>query len=177
MNNVRYRSKVLVVLLASILLVGAGWVYAGKAPDFSLQDLNGKTVKLADLKGKAVILDFWATWCGPCRRGIPDLNTIYKEYKNKGAAIVGIALDEGGKADIVKGMKKHKLTIDYPVLIGEGGFKDKTFAACAEAAGIKIEGIPTTFILDKEGNIVSNYVGLQEKSVFVGELNKLLVKK
>jgi cytochrome c biogenesis protein CcmG/thiol:disulfide interchange protein DsbE len=156
-----------------MLLCGADLARAGKAPDFSLQDLKGKTLSLADLKGKAVILDFWATWCGPCRRGIPDLNAIYKQYKNKGAMVVGIALDEGGKADIVKGMKKHKLAIAYPVLIGEGGFKNKTFADCAKAAGIEIEGIPTTFILDKEGNIAASYVGLQEKKTLTDELDKL----
>jgi thiol-disulfide isomerase/thioredoxin len=159
-----------------MLLGGAGWARAGKAPDFSLQDLKGKALKLADLKGKIVILDFWATWCGPCRMEIPDLNAIYKEYKNKGVTVVGIALDEGGKSDIVKGMKKYKLTITYPVLIGEGGFNNKTFAACAEAAGIQIQGIPTTFLLDKEGNIVSNYVGTQEKKIFTDELDKLLKK-
>ena len=164
------------LVLSLILLGGAGWARAGKAPDFNLQDLKGKTLSLADLKGKAVILDFWATWCGPCRRGIPDLNAIYKEYKAKGAMVVGIALDDGGKADIVKGMRKYKLAIDYPVLIGEGGFKNKTFASCAEAAGIPIEGIPTTFILDKEGNIAASYVGLQEKKTFTDEMDKLLKK-
>jgi len=162
---------VFMVILGSFLVTG---VYAAKAPDFSLQDMKGKTFKLSDLKGKVVILDFWATWCGPCRMEIPDLNAIHKEYKTKGAVVVGIALDEGGKADLVKGMKKYKLIMDYPVLIGEGNFKNKTFAAFAEAAGIQIEGIPTTFILDKEGNIVNHYVGVQEKKVFVDELNKIL---
>jgi thiol-disulfide isomerase/thioredoxin len=164
------------LFLVLMLLGGADWARAGKAPNFSLQDLKGKTLTLADLKGKVVILDFWATWCGPCRREIPDLNAIYKQYKNKGVTVVGIALDDSGKADILKGMKKHKLIISYPVLIGEGGFNNKTFAACAESAGIKIEGIPTTFILDKEGKIVSNYVGTQEKRVFTDELDKLLKK-
>jgi len=159
-----------------MLLSGAGWARAGKAPDFSLQDLKGKTLSLADLKGKAVILDFWATWCGPCRRGIPDLNAIYRQYKNKGATVVGIALDDSGKPEVLKGMKKNKLNISYPVLIGEGGFKNKTFADCAKAAGIEIEGIPTTFILDKDGNIAASFVGLQEKKTFTDELDKLLKK-
>ena len=155
------------LVLSLILLGGAGWARAGKAPDFNLQDLKGKTLSLADLKGKAVILDFWATWCGPCRRGIPDLNAIYKKYKAKGATVVGIALDEGGKDEILKGMKKHKLTIAYPVLIGN---KEVT----VKYGGIN--AIPATFILDKEGNIAASYVGLQEKKTFTDEMDKLLKK-
>ena len=161
------RFRTVGLVLSIMLLAGAGWARAGKAPDFSLQDLKGKTLSLADLKGKAVILDFWATWCGPCRRGIPDLNAIYKEYKAKGAMVVGIALDDGGKEDVVKGMKKYKLAIAYPVLIGN---KEVT----VKYGGIN--AIPATFILDKEGNIAASYVGLQEKKTFTDELDKLLKK-
>jgi len=161
------RFRTVGLVLSIMLLAGAGWARAGKAPDFSLQDLKGKTLSLADLKGKAVILDFWATWCGPCRRGIPDLNAIYKKYKAKGATVVGIALDEGGKDEILKGMKKHKLAIAYPVLIGN---KEVT----VKYGGIN--AIPATFILDKEGNIAASYVGLQEKKTFTDELDKLLKK-
>jgi len=161
------RFRTVGLVLSIMLLAGAGWARAGKAPDFSLQDLKGKTLSLADLKGKAVILDFWATWCGPCRRGIPDLNAIYKKYKAKGATVVGIALDEGGKDEILKGMKKHKLAIAYPVLIGN---KEVT----VKYGGIN--AIPATFILDKEGNIAVSYVGLQEKKTFTDELDKLLKK-
>lgn len=162
------RLLILGSLLAGLLLAGASQVLADKAPDFALQDLNGKTVKLADLKGKAVILDFWATWCPPCRAEIPDLNTLYKEYKKKGATIVGVALDEGGKAAILEGMKKYKLTLDYPILIG-------TQDISKQYGGI--DAIPTTFVLDKKGNIVNKYIGLQEKEVFVADLNKILGTK
>jgi peroxiredoxin len=165
MNFVRYRIMALGVVVGGILLAGAIWAHADKAPDFSLKDLNGKTVKLADLKGKAVILDFWATWCPPCRAEIPDLNTLYKEYKKKGATIVGVALDEGGKTAIVAGMKKYKLSLDYPILIGNQDIS-KLYGG--------IDAIPTTFILDKGGNIVNKYIGLQEKKVFVEDLNKIL---
>jgi peroxiredoxin len=168
MNFVRYRIAALVVVVGGILLAGATWAQADKAPDFSLQDLNGKTVKLADLKGKAVILDFWATWCPPCRAEIPDLDTLYKEYKKKGATIVGVALDEGGKTAILAGMKKYKLSLDYPILIGTQDIS-KLYGG--------IDAIPTTFILDKRGNIVNKYIGLQEKKVFVEDLNKILGTK
>jgi peroxiredoxin len=162
------RIILLVTLVTGFLLAGTPRVFADKAPDFSLQDLNGKTVKLANLKGKAVILDFWATWCPPCRAEIPDLNALYKEYKKKGATIVGVALDEGGKAAILEGMKKYKLTLDYPVLIGNPDVS-------RQYGGI--DAIPTTFILDKKGNIVNKYVGLQEKQVFIQDLKEILGTK
>lgn len=168
MNIARNRSTAVVVLVGGILLAGAIWAHADKAPNFSLQDLNGKTVKLADLKGKAVILDFWATWCPPCRAEIPDLDTLYKEYKKKGATIVGVALDEGGKTAILAGMKKYNISINYPILIGNQDVS-KLYGG--------IDAIPTTFILDKKGNIVNKYIGLQEKKVFVDELNKILGAK
>lgn len=154
------------MFILGLLILGCGnSAPIKKAPDFGLQDLNGNTVTLSSLKGKVVILDFWATWCPPCRRGIPDLNDLYHAYKDKGVEILGISLDQGGKDDIVSGMQKYNITIDYSVLIGN-----------AEVARLYggIPAIPTTFILDKEGNIVNKYVGLQEKETFTAKLDKLI---
>ena len=87
-----------------------------KAPDFALKSLDGKTVKLSDYKGKVVIIDFWATWCKPCNKPIPELNKVYELYKEKGLEIIGINCD--GPRSISKvGPMAKSLQIQYPVLI------------------------------------------------------------
>lgn len=135
-----------------------------KAPDFTLPDMNGKKVSLSEFRGKAIILNFWATWCPPCRREIPSFNEIYKN-RAQGFEIIGIALDVGGLDAIKKGMKKHKLSIDYIVLVGDQEISEKYG---------NIDAIPTTFILDQEGNIVNKFIGERPKKVFEDELKKLL---
>jgi cytochrome c biogenesis protein CcmG/thiol:disulfide interchange protein DsbE len=111
-----------------------------------------------------VILDFWATWCGPCRRGIPDFNVLYSDYRGKGLEILGLAMDKDGKAGVREGMQEHAITITYPILIATKEV-EKSYGG--------IKAIPTTFILDREGNIVARYVGLQDKATFVKHLDKL----
>jgi len=119
------------------------------APQFSFSSLEGKTVSMKDLENKVIVVDFWATWCGPCREEIPHLNKLYSELKGKGFEIVGISMDTDG-TDAVKDFAKE-LRIEYPIVIGD----DKD----AEAFG-GIIGLPTTFIIDRKGNIVKKYVGL-----------------
>ncbi len=135
------------------------------AYDFSLQSVSGKTVKLTDYKGKVVILDFWATWCGPCRRGIPDLIDIQKKYKNK-VAVLGISLDQDNtKADLVPFIKN--IGINYPVL----------YANMDVVMNYgNIQAIPTTFIIDQSGKIVYKNIGLTSKSVFIETIDNLLKK-
>jgi len=162
MNAKRIRTALGLLLVG--LLVASCAPAKKKAPDFNLTDMNGKPVRLSDYQGKVVILDFWATWCGPCRRGIPDLNALYSDYRGKGLEILGIAVDEGGKEMVQQGMQEHSITIGYPILIGTAEVQ-KSYGG--------IEAIPTTFILDKEGNIVAKYVGLQDKETFVKRLDQL----
>ena len=137
-----------------------------RAANFALKDMKGKTVKLTDFKGKAVVLNFWATWCGPCKREIPDLVSLYDSYKKKGVVILGIALDDRG-AEVVKPfVEKNK--ISYPVLIGGG--------EVVEAYG-GFSAIPTTFFIDKNG-IIRNYLtGMQSKAGFEREIKSLLKAK
>lgn len=119
------------------------------APDFTLKDINGKDVKLSDYKGKIVIIDFWATWCPPCRKGIPDLIALQKKYKDD-LAVIGISLDQQNTIkDVVPFYKSYG--INYPVVYGTG-------QVVQQFGGV--EAIPTSFIIDKEGNIVNKYVGL-----------------
>lgn len=134
-----------------------------KAPDFELISTNGKKIKLSDFKNKIVIIDFWATWCGPCRRGIPDLVSIQNEFK-KDVAVIGISLDRDTKSEVVPFMKKYG--INYPIVYGDD--------AVVKSYG-GIEAIPTSFIIDKKGNIVDNHVGLVSKSTYT-DLIKSLIK-
>jgi thiol-disulfide isomerase/thioredoxin len=134
-----------------------------KAPDFALKSFDGKTVKLSDYKGKVIIIDFWATWCPPCRKGIPDLISIQNDYK-KDVVIIGISLDGEKTLKDVPGFVKS-YGINYPIVYGD----DKVVAAYGG-----IEGIPTAFIVDKKGNIVDKHVGLVPKDTYVNKIKELL---
>ncbi|MCP4256903.1 MAG: TlpA family protein disulfide reductase [Planctomycetes bacterium] len=137
---------------------------AGKpAPAFALQDLNGKSVSLADFRGKVVILNFWATWCPPCIREIPDFIELYDQYKDKGFEMMGISLDQAG-ISVVKSFAQ-KVKINYPVMMTDGRV-DKTYGG--------ITSIPTTFLIDTTGNIIKKYIGFNEKAVFEADIKALL---
>jgi thiol-disulfide isomerase/thioredoxin len=137
---------------------------AAKAPEFKLTGIDGKEVKLSDYKGKIVILDFWATWCGPCRRGIPDLVSLQKEYKNK-LVVIGISLDKvsGTDKDVKPFIKEYK--INYPVIWGN----EKVTKDYGD-----IQAIPTSFVINQDGNIVDKHVGLVPKEAYVSRIKSLL---
>lgn len=144
--------------------VPAGEQKSEKAPDFELPTSDGKKLKLSSLKGKVVIVDFWATWCPPCRKGVPDLVELKKKYGKKGFEIVGVSLDgPQTKSEVVPFIKDYG--INYPVVYGN------------EAVTISyggVQSIPTAFIIDKEGKIVATYVGLRPKEVYEDQIKKLL---
>ena len=135
-----------------------------QAPNFTLVDTNGKKVSLSDYKGKVVILDFWATWCPPCRRGIPDLIDIQKQFKNK-IVVLGISLDTDTKGDVPSFIKN--MGINYSVLYAS--------PEVVQAYG-NIDAIPTSFIIDKKGKIVNQHVGLTPKETLISEIKNLLGK-
>ena len=133
------------------------------APEWSLQDVEGKKVCSADFKGKVVILDFWATWCGPCRTEIPTFIALQKQYAKQGLVVIGASVDEGG-ADVVKPFAR-KLGINYPVVLAD----EKTQQAFGG-----IEAVPTTFIIDRQGQIVKEHLGFADKDEFEKEIKPLL---
>lgn len=144
--------------------VPAGEQKSVQAPDFELPTTDGKKLKLSDLKGKVVVVDFWATWCPPCRKGIPDLVELKKKYGKKGFEVVGISLDAPQTKDEVVPFIKD-FGINYPVVYGN------------EAVTISyggVQSIPTAFVIDKQGKIVASYVGLRPKEVYEDHIKKLL---
>ncbi len=136
---------------------------AQAAPAWELRSVEGRLVKSTEFQGKVVILDFWATWCPPCRKEIPGFVELQKEYRDKGLVVVGVSLDEGSP-EAVKAFI-GQFGINYPIVMG-------TPEVVAAFGGV--EGIPTTFILDRQGNIAGKHVGYAPKSDFENTIKKLL---
>jgi len=133
------------------------------APDFNLKKITGGRVKLADYRGKVVILNFWATWCPPCRMEIPDFVQLQKKYGEKGVQILGIGLDRGKEKALLPFSGKYK--INYPILIADG--------RVSQAYG-GTPSIPTTFVINRQGQIVKKYIGYRPKSAFEADIQNLL---
>jgi peroxiredoxin len=133
------------------------------APGFTLTDSTGKTIKLADYRGKVVLLNFWATWCGPCKIEMPWFSGYEQQYQGKDFAVLGVSLDEDGWKAVKPYLASHK--IGYPIMIGGDDL--------SQAYG-GIDSLPTTFLIGKDGRIASMHVGLVSKSVYDNEIQKLL---
>ncbi len=134
------------------------------APDFSLTDSNGSKVKLADYRGKVVLLNFWATWCGPCQVEIPWFQDFEKEYKSRGFEVLGVSMDEDGWSAVKPYIAEHKL--NYRVLLGDD--------SVSQLYG-GLDALPTTFIIDRDGKFAfPPHVGLVSKNVYSGEIQGLL---
>jgi peroxiredoxin len=133
------------------------------APEFTLKDADGKTVHISDYKGKVVLLDFFATWCGPCKIEIPWFMDFERKHRDKGFAVIGVSMDEDGW-DAVKPFV-NRMAINYRVLMGDD--------SVAQAFG-GVDALPTTFLIDREGRIAAVHVGLASKGDFENGIDELL---
>jgi len=133
------------------------------APDFTLESLDGGSMRLSDFRGKAVLLNFWATWCAPCKIEMPWFVDLQKEYGPQGLQIVGVAMDDSNKEDIAKFAKD--MGVNYPVLIGK------------EAVGDEYGGVPAlpeSFFIGRDGKIVDKIIGLKGKGEIEDSIKKAL---
>ena len=145
---------------------GAGDLKGKPAPEFTLQSLDGKDVHLADFRGKAVLLNFWATWCEPCKIEMPWFVELQKQYGPEGLQIVGISADEGDSKDGVSEFAK-KMGVNYPILLGK--------EAVVDAYG-GVQFLPTTFYIDRNGKITDRVFGLKGKGEIEDDIKKALVE-
>jgi cytochrome c biogenesis protein CcmG/thiol:disulfide interchange protein DsbE len=117
-------------------------------PDFTLKTLEGQEVTLSGLKGKVVLLDFWATWCGPCKESVPHLIQIYKNYRNEGFELIGMSTDKAGDVEMVRRFVQS-MDIPYPIILTPDEVTRR----------YKITGLPTTILIDRNGKIREKIVG------------------
>ena len=127
--------------------------------DFTLTELSGKMWTLKELRGKVVLVNFWATWCPPCRKEMPDLETLYKEFKDQGLVILAISDEDAGK--VTPFVAEQKVT--YPILLDPGRKVNELF---------QIEGIPKTFVYDRSGRLVAQSIDMRTKRQFLEMLSQ-----
>ena len=134
------------------------------APDFTLMDANGNSVKLSDYRGKVVLLNFWATWCGPCALEIPWFIDFEQQYKSRGLEVIGVSMDDDGWNVVKPYIAEHK--VNYRVLLGND--------SVTQLYG-GVDSLPTTFLVDREGKFAfSPHVGLVGKNEYLQEIQSLL---
>ena len=133
------------------------------APGFSLKDANGQTVTLAEYKGKVVLLNFWATWCGPCEAEIPWFIDFERTYADRGFAVLGVSFDDDGWKSVRPYIAAHK--INYRITVGEQVMQEQYGG---------IDALPTSFMIDRQGRIATTHVGLVNKSDYQNEILVLL---
>jgi peroxiredoxin len=160
---------------ASKAVVGAGDEDAPKikplaerqaAPSFDLKDVSEKSVKLADFKGRVVLMNFWATWCGPCKAEIPWFQEFDKKYSDRGLSVLGVSMDEDGWKAVTPYIDERK--ISYRMVLGNERLSDLYGG---------VDSLPTTFLIDTDGKIAAIHHGLVSKETYRKEIEDLLEAK
>lgn len=155
------RLIVLVLLFISLPVMAAG--QDNKAPELKLKDLQGRTLRLSDYRGKVVLLNFWATWCPPCRAEMPDLIKMQHEYRSRGLQIIGITYPPQESREVRQFIRK--LGVNYPVALGTKDTKtlfDET------------DTLPLTVVIDRQGNIIERIEGILLAVEFEQKIKPLL---
>jgi peroxiredoxin len=158
--------RVQVLLAAAGVVAACGLASCARqrpTPDFALKDSTGQTVQLSDYHGKVVLLNFWATWCAPCKIEIPWFMEFQREFKDRDFAVLGVSMDDDGWEAVRPYMADHKF--NYRVVVGNDDV-GKLFG--------EIDDLPTTFLIDRDGHIAKKHVGLISKNDYKDEITALV---
>lgn len=158
----RTRVLLFVLLVGSLSACSRNGGQPVGAADFKLQDLSGKSVKLSDFRGRPVLLDFWATWCPPCRESIPAIEKIHENYNGRGLVVLGISVDEGGWDSVSAFVQQNRIT--YPVLKGTDNVSSE----------YQVRTIPMAILLNRDGKIVKRYLGFGGEDELEKDIKALL---
>ena len=158
------RAFFMATLLVAFALFALGQS-TNSTPELVLKDIQGKNLKLSDYRGKVVLLNFWATWCAPCVKEIPDMIDVQKMFQDKGVQFIGASVDLEGFKDVRPFLDKHQFKLNYPIIIADhpmlNAYKNPAF-------------LPTTFIIDRKGIIRKETVGVLSREKLASLLDEIL---
>jgi cytochrome c biogenesis protein CcmG, thiol:disulfide interchange protein DsbE len=133
--------------------------------DLAFPELNGGAWRLSEHRGEVVLINYWASWCGPCREETPGLIDLAREYRYKGLSIVGVSMDMGGKPAVEGFLREFHLP--YPILMPD----------LASPSAPAVDALPTTVLVDRSGRVAKSYVGAVRESIFRADVDELLAEK
>ena len=167
MNWSRIQKKIRILLLSAVVLVlPCSWVMAGNMPQFSLSDVTtGETVESSAYNGKVLLVNFWATWCPPCREELPSLKSLQEKYGDEGFSVLGVSIDKGGSKMVSRFVRKTQL--NYPVVLGDSSL-GKGFGG--------FFGVPASFLVDRSGMVVKSYAGYVSHEQLEEDIQKILTR-